>query len=109
MTSTPRRSTNPVPRRGVAPQTIHRRLTVRADMPGHLVHQLPVAGEAVGPQDARVVVGNLDRFVEVLEGEIERVPEAVPTLGRVLADQVVRHVAVVTGGDRMMAGLLPTV
>ena len=50
-----------------------------------------------------------DRFVEALGGEIEGVPEAVPRLGVVLPDEVVRHVAVVAHRHRAVAGLQPAV
>ena len=45
-----------------------------------------------------------DRLVEVLQGEVERVPEPVAGLVRVLAGEVVRHMAVVAGGGRASRG-----
>ena len=48
-----------------------------------------------------------NRFVKVARGERVRMPEAVIRLDIVFADEVVRCMAVVTGGDRPMARLDP--
>lgn len=47
------------------------------------------------------------RIGKIPRGEIERVPKAVPRFGHVLANQVVRRMAVVTNRDRAMARLRP--
>ena len=74
-----------------------------------LVHKVFVAVDTVVLQDLRVMRADADRLVEVLEGEALRVPDAVLGLRQILGDKLVRRVAVVTGGMRMMTGLRPAI
>ena len=59
--------------------------------------------------DFAVEARDLDRVRETAGGEMEGVPEAVVLLDGVFADDVVRRVVVVPGGDGMMAGFEPGV
>jgi hypothetical protein len=49
--------------------------------------------------DLQVAFLDLDRFVEAARREVERVPEAVRGLRRVLAEEIRGRMAVVAGGD----------
>src|SRR5678815_5579526 len=76
---------------------------------GNLAHQLRVAPHTVGFDDFTVLLSDADRLVKVLKGETLGMPVSVNHLRRVLADQIVRRVAVVAGRDRVVRGLLPPV
>jgi len=71
--------------------------------------QVAVASPARFLGHAAISFGDLDRFVKVIESKVIRVPKTVRGLGRVLADQIVRRVAVVTRRNVFMAAFLPTV
>jgi len=60
-------------------------------------------------KDLRVAFFDHDRFVEILQCEALRMVITVLGFGDVLADQIMRNVAVIADGDVMMAGLLPGV
>src|SRR6185295_4617171 len=68
-----------------------------------------VATPAGRLRDRAAKGGGPDRLREAAVGEVIRVHDAVPGLGPVLADQVVRHVAVVADGHRVVASLQPAV
>src|SRR5215207_6245179 len=73
------------------------------------LHDRFVAGAARALRNFVVELVDADRLVEAAGREVERVPEAVARLGVVLAQQVVRRVAVVAAGDRAVRGLDPAV
>jgi hypothetical protein len=56
-----------------------------------------------------VALGYLYRLMETARGEIIRMPETVRGLCVIFPDEVVRRVAVVAGGDGVMARFLPAV
>ena len=66
----------------------------RAPATSDVVHEVAVTAQAVLLEDRGVPRLDQDRLVEVLEREPLRVVVAVQRLGEVLADEVVRQVAV---------------
>ena len=80
---------------------------------GHVVgdraHEIAVAVQAVFLQDHPAALAHLDRFVKVLECETVGVPEAVFGLGQIFADDIVRNMAIVTAGNKVVAGFLPAI
>ena len=74
-----------------------------------LAHRLLVTTDAVVLQRLRVMIANANRFVKVLEGEAFAMPDAVLRFGQILRNESVRGVAVVAGGDGMMAAMLPAI
>ena len=57
--------------------------------------------------DPSVQFGYLDRLVKSASGEVVGMPKSVPRFSRVLPDDVVRSVAVITSRDRLVARLQP--
>src|SRR5262245_1494038 len=72
-----------------------------------LVHEPGMAGHAVVLENPAALRLDHDRLVEVLQRERHRMVVAVLRLGVVLANEIVRQMAVDAGSDRMMACLLP--
>src|SRR5262245_44669315 len=68
-----------------------------------------MATDAVGLDDSAAGRLDSDRLVEVAGGEAVGVPQAVVGLGVPLAEEVMWDVAIVAGGEGVMAGLLPGV
>jgi len=68
-----------------------------------------VTPHAVLPGDPPVPGGDLDRFLEVLEGEGDRVTEAVLGLGDPLGETVGQEVTLHAGRRMAMAALEPGV
>jgi hypothetical protein len=98
----------------MCPTELWQRMQERSRSPGvyrssHRLHDVFVTAKAVSLGDLAVARKNPDRLVERSGREIERVPEAVADLRRVLSDEIVRCVAVVAHGDRTMAALYPAV
>ena len=88
-------------RQGLAPwptprwQWTHCTASSRGRAASHdVVHEVPVAAQAVLLQDRGVPRRDHDRLVEVHEGEALRVAVAVVGLGDVLGDELVRQMAV---------------
>src|SRR4051794_4092131 len=75
----------------------------------HVVHEIRMAMEAILLQDSAAHVANLDWLVKVLQREALGMPEAVFGLGVVLADKIVRQVAIDALSHVVMAGFLPAV
>src|SRR5688572_8156758 len=75
----------------------------------NLLHEGFVAPAAVEVDDLAVVRPDPDGLGEILEREALRMPEPVLGLRRVLADEALRDVAVVAGGEAVVARLLPAV
>src|SRR3569832_496353 len=94
-----------------------RRVAVHADRSAvfgarrrdQLVDHAVMAVQAALLQNAGVLLLDHDRLVEVLQREALRMVVAVLGLGDVLADVIVRQVAVDAGRDAMVAGFLPRV
>ena len=66
-----------------------------------------MAAPACGFDDLAVEAGDLNRVRIISGGEIKRVKETVARLHRILADNIVRGMAVVAGSHGMMAGFHP--
>ena len=67
-----------------------------------LAYDLPVATHAIPLKDCRVFGPDYDGLVKVLKGETLRMPETVFGLGDVFIDEIVRRVAVVARGHRVV-------
>ena len=76
---------------------------------GQLADERFVATNAVVLDDRQAAFLDADRLVEILEGESPGMAKAVLGLGEVFANKIVRHMAVVAGGNRVMRTLAPTV
>ena len=98
-----------MPDRGVAADAVQRLSTLTRTVVDQFADEIAVTGDAVFFQDARVTRLDPDWLVKVLQREAFRVPKTVLGLGQILADQIVRRVAVVASREGMMARLLPTV
>lgn len=59
--------------------------------------------------DPAASFGHLDRFVKIIGGEIIRMPKAVSGLGHIFSDGVMWCMAIVAGGNGLMAGFLPAI
>ncbi len=68
-----------------------------------------MAVDAGTVEDTGVSRTNADRFVKILERERLGMPEAVFGFDEILGNKVVRGVAIVAAGHRVVAGLLPAV
>lgn len=75
----------------------------------HVVHTIDMTTDTVALHDPGAVRTDRDRLVEILQREGLGVFKAVFGLSQVFADQVVRHVAIITGGNRMVTRLLPAI
>lgn len=73
----------------------------------HLADHILVAADAVLLYDAFTARVCGKGFVEVLQGEGFGVGVAVEGFGEVFAEEVVGYVAVVAGGNSVVAGMLP--
>ena len=60
-------------------------------------------------RDLVIEPGDLDGVRVIAAGEVKRVPESVVSFHCILADEVVRGMAIVTGRYRVVARLLPGV
>ena len=76
---------------------------------GQLADKRFVATNAVVLDDRQAAFLDADWLVEILEGESPGMAKAVLGLGEVFAKKIVRHMAVVAGGNRVMRTLAPTV
>src|ERR1043166_1892826 len=70
---------------------------------------LAVPVEAVGVEHGGVVGLDANWLVKILKGESLGMMVAVLSLGHVLADEVVRHVAIIARCKGVMAGFLPRI
>lgn len=75
----------------------------------HLMDKIAMTRNTSVLSDAAVAGFDLDRLVEVLERECERMEEAVVGLGYPFTKKFVRQMAVVANGNMAMAGVLPRV
>jgi hypothetical protein len=75
----------------------------------HVLDEVTVAVETGILHDAGVARLDLDRFVGLVGGERQRMEEAVDGLDEPLAREAVGEVAVVAGGDVVVAGFDPRV
>jgi hypothetical protein len=107
LTCSPRVSaTGSVSGAGVAMQTIEP--PPRAAGPrGHRLDERFVAPEAVRAHNIPVPRGDLDRLLEVLEGEGHRVPDPVVGLGHPFRDSLVRQMALDAGRGVPVSALQP--
>src|SRR5688500_18118532 len=94
-----------VPDVTVAVDALHAVARWRARAAHHRVHEVAVAVDAVRLQDVGVAIADADRLVEILKRERLAVPKAVVRLGQILADEIVREVAVDALGRLVVAGL----
>ena len=75
----------------------------------NLMHEIPMATDAVVLQDLTVLLVNANGFVEILQRKALGMPKAVLRLGQVFGDKVLWQMTIHACGHTMMAGLLPTV
>ena len=75
----------------------------------HLMDEILMTMNAISLQDVGVLLVNADRFMKVLQGEALGMPEAILGLGEILADELVRQMAIDAGGSSMMTRLLPSI
>ena len=75
----------------------------------HLMHEVRMAVQARVLRHAPVPRFDLDRFMEILQREGERMKEAVVCLGDPFAERMVREVAIITRGYMFMTARLPRV
>jgi len=76
---------------------------------GHTANHCLVAIKTVIEHDIAADLAHLNRLREILEGERARVRKSILRLSHVLADDVMRSVATVAGGNRLVAAVRPTV
>lgn len=95
-----------VPHPGMASHAVDR-VVLNTAVARDLAHESAVAAQAIILDDRRRARVQLDRLVEILKREAPGVAIAVLHLGEVLAEKVLRHVAVVAGGEGVVAGVLP--
>ena len=83
--------------------------TAVAHMGVDAAHNLLMTGDAVALKHGRILWADHDGFMEILQRETFGMPVAVFRFGDVLADQIVRRVAVVTRRNRVMRRFQPAV
>ena len=83
--------------------------TAVAHMGVDAAHNLLMTGDAVALEHGRILGADHDGFMEILQRETFGMPVAVFRFGDVLADQIVRRVAVVTRCDGVVRRFQPAV
>ena len=78
-------------------------------MCGQLRNKRFVTPNAVVLDNSQTAAFDLNRLVKILKSKALAMPQPVLDLRQILADQIVRHVAVVAHRESVMARLLPTV
>ena len=76
-------------------------------MASNLADQQGMAGHAVFLHNFSVAAANSDRFVKIPGGEGVTVIPAVQALDNPLVRELVRDMAIVTGGEFIVAGMIP--
>ena len=84
-------------------------LLIIARMGGNFADQPSMTPHTIRLQNRPVAVSNLNRLVEILQGKAFGMPEAIFHFGKVLGDQRMRGMTIITGCDGVMAGLLPPI
>jgi len=72
-------------------------------------HNILVAMTARTFSNLATALGDLNWVGKVSHREIVRMPESIPSLGPVFADEIVRGMAIVASGDVSMTALHPTI
>jgi hypothetical protein len=65
--------------------------------------------DAVIAENRAIARPDANGFVEILQSESFRVPKPILGLGQVLAEKIVRRVAIIARRDGVMTGLLPAI
>ena len=75
----------------------------------NFMHKVGMAMQAILLHDPAAHISHLNRFMEILQRKTLRVPEAVFRLRVVLAQKIVRQMAIDAFGHTVVAGLLPSI